>query len=470
MMKGSMEASQQPRIASLIPLVLGPLLAILVWVSPFEIALAAKLTAGVIVWVASWWLSPLIPLHVSGLVGLLLAHFLGLAPWSELVRSFADPIIFLFMGGFFLAQAVEYHQLDKWMVQATLANPRVNGNSQRLYIALIALTAGMSAFLSNTATAALVLPVASEIIRRNGEETTESSKLLLLVAAAASIGGAITPVGSPPNMIGLGLMEKITGYRPAFLTWVQHMLPLSVCILVAMFWLYRKELRTLSRSSGLAMDKIPLNNSQRLVAAVLFTTGFLWTLPGLTPIFGSTFTSVAQRFLPESVVAIGAGVTLMLLPTRKGPLLPWSEAKKIDWATLMLFGSGLALGDLAFKSGLATVLAQQIETMSHFSPQILLAIAITSTLFLTELVSNTATANLVLPILLSSSVFMVTPERTVYAIVAAANLAFMLPVGTPPNALVYATGKVTIFTMIKKGFIANLVSAVLIILFSVFFF
>jgi solute carrier family 13 (sodium-dependent dicarboxylate transporter), member 2/3/5 len=465
-----MESSPQARIPQIIPLILGPLFAILIWLTPFDIPSSAKMTAGIIVWVASWWLSPLVPLHVSGLVGLMLAHFFGVAPWPELLRSFADPIIFLFMGGFFLAQAVEYHQLDKWMIQATLANRRINGNSRRLFIALVFLTAGMSAFLSNTATAALVLPVAGELIRRNGDNTSDSTRLLLLIAAAASIGGTMTPVGSPPNMIGLGLMEKILGHRPSFLTWVKNMVPLSLSLLLVMLWIYRKELKTLSQSTGLSVEKIPLNNPQRLVAAILFITAFLWALPGLTPIFGSALTVVAQRYLPESVVAIGAGITLMLIPTRQGPLLPWSEAKKIDWATLMLFGSGLALGDLAFRSGLASIMASQIEAISHFPAELLLALAVIVTLFLTELVSNTATANLILPVLLSSAAFVAHPEKTVFAIVAAANLAFMLPVGTPPNALVYATGKVSISTMVKKGILGNLAAGLIIILFSLFIF
>lgn len=462
--------SQQPKLANLIPLILGPILGTLIWLTPFDIPTPAKLTAGIIVWVASWWLCALIPLHITGLIGLLLAHFQGLATWPELLQPYADPIIFLFMGGFFLAQAVEYHQLDKWMVQATLSHSKIRGNTRRLFIALVFITAAMSAFLSNTATTALVVPIGIEILRRHEDGIEHHGVLLLLLSSAASIGGTITPVGSPPNMIGLGLMEKITGHRPDFLTWVMHMGPLSIVVLLGVLWLFRKELKALPQTEGIRAISSPLTTPQRLVGAILIITAFLWALPGLSPIMGEGIAKIAQKFLPESVVAVCAGIALMLTPTRNGPLLPWKEAQKIDWATLMLFGSGISLGGLAFKSGLASLIAQQIEAYSHLSPSLLLALAVLGTLYFTELASNTATANLILPILLASATFIATPERTVYAVVAAANLAFMLPVGTPPNAIVYATGLIKLPTMIRKGFWSNIVAAIIIISFCLLLF
>jgi sodium-dependent dicarboxylate transporter 2/3/5 len=160
----------------------------------------------------------------------------------------------------------------------------------------------------------------------------------------------------------------------------------------------------------------------------------------------------------------------MITPTKGGPLLPWREAQKIDWATLMLFGSGISIGQLAFKTGLASVLAMKLETLSYLSPNVLLVVAIITTLFFTELASNTATANLIIPVLLASSAFLMNADRTIYAIVAAANLAFMLPVGTPPNAIAFATGKVSLMGMMKRGFFANCISAFLIIFFSLIFF
>lgn len=160
----------------------------------------------------------------------------------------------------------------------------------------------------------------------------------------------------------------------------------------------------------------------------------------------------------------------MLTPTDDGPLLPWKEAQRIDWGVLLLFGGGLSLGQLAFSTGLAQVLAQQIDSFSGHSSALLLIFAIVGTLFLTELVSNTATANLIIPILLASPAFITSPERTIYAIVAAANLAFMLPVGTPPNAIVYSTGLIKISTMMSRGVWANFISAFIIILFSLLIF
>lgn len=460
-----------PKLSNLLPLILGPILALLIWNTPFEMVYEAKQCAGIIVWVGSWWLCSLIPMHVSGLFGLVLAHLFNLSSWNELLNPYSDPIIFLFMGGFFLAQAVEFHRLDQWLVQATLSHKKISGNSQRLFLALIFITVFMSAFLSNTATAALVIPVGIEILRRNNVDIAAHSKLLLVLAAAASIGGIMTPVGSPPNMIALGLMKKITGTRPDFMTWVIHMVPLSLTLLICIIALYWKDIRSLPTNQGIKSVATPINTPQLLVAAIIIITALFWALPGFLPLIAPPY--IAQHMVqlfPESVVAVCAGILLMLSPTRDGPLLPWREAQKIDWGTLLLFGSGMSLGQLAFKSGLAQVMAQQIDSFSHLSPAYLLIIAIIGTLFLTELASNTASANLIVPVLLASPAFITTPERTIYAIVAATNLAFMLPVGTPPNAIVYATGLIKLPVMIRRGFVANWISAAIIIFFSLLFF
>lgn len=461
----------RPNIHSLLPIMLGPLLALFVWLAPLSMNLEAQKCAGIIVWVALWWLSPIIPLHISGIIGVMLAHFFQLASWKELLTSFADPIIFLFLGGFVLARAVEFHQIDRLMVQKTMKIRGIAGNAQTLFLALVVLTAMMSGFLSNTATTALVFPIGLEILKRHSLDFKKTGKLVLLLAGAASIGGTMTPIGSPPNMIALALMEKITGTRPDFLTWMLHMVPLAICMLAALIWLYRAEWRELPQVVQIEEAAFHLKNEQRYVLLILITTGILWAIPGLFPLMGLTQLGVfTTRLFPESVVAVLALIALVLWPTRQGPLLPWSEAQKIDWGTLLLFGSGLAIGDMAFKSGLAQLLGAKLETLAHLSPEVLLSLAVIATLSLTEIASNTATANLIVPILLASSSFAMTPERTIYAIVAAANLAFMLPVGTPPNAIVFSTGVFSFGTMLRKGFLANILSGMLILIFSLLFF
>ena len=461
----------QLKLSNLLPLFLGPLLALVVWTSPLEMEPSAQKCAGIITWVALWWMCSLIPLHVTGLIGLIIAQFMGLSTWNELLIPYADPIIFLFMGGFFIAQAVEYRSLDKWLVQKTLSLPVIKGNSQRLFIALTVITALMSAFLSNTATAALVIPIGIEILRRSKAQE-EAYKLVLLLAGAASIGGTMTPVGSPPNMIALGLMQKITGHRPDFLSWVLNMAPLSLMMLLGLLLIYRSEITSLNQQSDIEpLPPGPLNNSQKILLTIIVTTCFFWFAPGVFAAFSNNaFSQFLQKNFTESLVATLAGVILMLTPTKGEPLLPWKEAQKIDWATLMLFGAGISLGQLAFKTGLATVLALKLESLSHLSPEILLVVAIIGTLFFTELASNTATANLIVPVLLASSAFLMNADRTIYAIVAAANLAFMLPIGTPPNAIAFATGKIQLGDMMKRGLLANIMSAIVIIFFSLLFF
>jgi solute carrier family 13 (sodium-dependent dicarboxylate transporter), member 2/3/5 len=458
----------QLKLPHLFPLFLGPLLAFMAWSLPLALSVEAQRCAGVLIWVGVWWLCPLIPLHVSGFFGIILAHFLGLAPWRDIITSYADPIIFLFMGGFFLARACQHHRLDQWLVQATLAHPRIKGNNQRLFIALTCLTALLSAFLSNTATATLVIPIGLEILRRCDDKGT--GKLILLLAAASSIGGIMTPVGGIPNMIALGLMDKILGHRPDFLTWMIHMVPLGLSILFGVLLIFKKELSLLPTQEGIKTIKKPMTVEQKLISFVLWLTGLLWILPSLLKL--STYPPLLEmaHLLNESVVSMMGAILLMLIPTKDGPLLPWEEAKKIDWGVLLLFGSGLALGTLGFKTGLAGIMAQAIDSLSYLTASQLIIFAIIGTIFLTEFASNTATANLIVPILLATPLFLDGPERIIYATVAAANLAFMLPVGTPPNAIAYATGLVDLFTMIKKGFMSNIVAIILISLFSLIFF
>lgn len=466
-----MTLSIRPKLLELIPLVLGPTMALFVWLAPLDMAPAAQQCAGIITWVALWWLSPLIPLHVTGLIGIVLAHFFALASWKDLIAPFADPIIFLFFGGFVLARAVEYHQVDRLMVQKTMRLKGIAGNAQALFLALVVLTTLMSAFLSNTATTALVLPIGLEILRRHAPDMKQQGKLLLLLAAAASIGGTITPIGSPPNMIALGLMEKMLGSRPDFLTWVIHMAPIALTVLAGMIWLYRSEWRALPRTGGEVATEVTPSNEQRFVLLILICTAMLWFFPGLLPVMGlPTLGVYAQKLFPESVVAVVAMMVLLLWPTKQGGLLPWREAQKIDWGVLLLFGAGLSIGELAFTSGLAGVLGARLEALAGVTPAVLLVIAVASTILFTEIASNTATANLIIPVLLASASFAATPERTVYAIVAASNLAFMLPVGTPPNAIVYSCGVFSLGSMIRKGIFANGLSIAVILFYVLLFY
>lgn len=473
MLKDNLHSS---KLTSLLIFFIAPLLCFLIWSMPNEIIhlqSEAQISLGIMIWVAGWWISHLIPLHISGIIGLLLAHFQGLSSWKELIAPFSHPIIFLFMGGFFMAKAIEYHKIDKWLVHKTINLSFIRGNSQRLYISLVFLTAFLSAILSNTATTALILPLALELLQ--GDESPKNDEspyhLLLLIAGAASIGGMMTPVGSPPNIIALGLLEKITGSRPDFVEWVMKMLPLSMLILLGLLYLYRKDLNQLKTMHLRSTQKMSsLSSSQKIVLVILFLTASLWALPSVTSLFSHELSQYLKLKIPESVVALFSGVLLISLPTKKGPLLPWNKAQEIDWGTLMLFGSGMSLGLLIFKSGLAQVLAKQIEAYSYLPPFSIIVLSFIGVIFFTELASNTATANLILPVLFASTFFSAHTHQILYGTVAAANLAFMLPVGTPPNAIIFSTGKIKLSTMIQKGILVNLLSLFILIIYAAFIF
>ena len=433
-------------------LILGPLLSIIAWFLLVDLEPIQKYVACTMIWVATWWLHSHFPLHITGLLGVVAATLLGVGGWESNISHFASPIIFLFMGGFFLSKAVEHTELDLWIAKFTLTHPLIKGKPKRLILGVVMITAFLSMFLSNSATTALMVPITLSLLKGMGLKAQDNQmKLLLLIAGAATIGGIATPVGSPPNAIAIGLLETIMHEKITFSAWVARMLPLSILSLGALLYIYRREIHELPKNSHEHLS-LPekLTNAQISLIIILFITCSLWMM----------------SLFSESLVAIMMSLTLFLIPTKKGPLLTWEKAKTIDWGTLLLFGSGLALGQMMMDSGLAATCGSKLNLISHLPPIIFLMIIIAATIFVSEFASNTATANIVVPIVLSTPGIKENPMIAVLVVTMAANLAFMLPAGTPPNAIVYGTGHIHLKDMLIKGFKLNLICLVLILIMS----
>jgi solute carrier family 13 (sodium-dependent dicarboxylate transporter), member 2/3/5 len=438
----------------------GPLAFLLMLLIPFELTPEQHKLAAIMSWVVVWWIHPIVPLTVTGLIGVSLVTLLGVAPWSEALKGFSNPVIYLFMGGFFLARAMHIQKVDVWMAQKCLSLKIIAGNPRRVIIAITLLTAFFSTIISNTATTAMFIPIALSLFTfLNIKEGSPSFKLLLLIPYAATIGGIGTPIGSPPNVIALSLLEAMTGIRVTFLEWTIKMMPIMLLSLGVLLIIFRKELKQLP-SSGMAQVDPPssLTAPQKGLLTVLSLTILLWMMPGFSDLFlGSQHpvTSFLLKRLPESMVAILMSSSLFILPgADRGKLLSWEEAQHIDWGVLLLFGAAISLGQLTFETGLASVVGNALP-FSQVPLSLALLMITAITLFSTEIVTNSAAANLLIPLAITTAPMSRYPLMSVLCVALACSMAFMMPVGTPPNAIAFGSGKVKFKWMIEKGFWLN---------------
>jgi len=467
-------------------------------------ALAAILGSVVILWATE-----LIPLPATALLGAVLCIVLGVAPPRQVLGHFADPIVFLFIGSFMLARAMMVHRLDRRIALTFLSIPWLSASPARLLIGIGVVTAVLSMWVSNTATTAMMLPIVIGILgalrssmgRGGGGGTDElrrwpfATGMLLMVAYSASVGGVGTPVGSPPNLIGIGLIRNSIGVEISFLTWMALAMPILLMMGTAlMFLLYRlhpvQDASSLEGQSALPEGRKRAQPGDRSIQSELrryieterkgigalrpgeintmaaFSLAvLLWTLPGILTVVGAGDSPLASwmaaRF-PEAVVALVAALLLFLLPVRiRGwePTLKWKDAVGIDWGTILLFGGGLALGSLMFETGVAGAIGEGLTArVGDASLWWLTLVAIAFSIVLSETTSNTAAANMIIPVLIAVALAAgVNPIPPALGACFGASFSFMLPVSTPPNAVVYGSGLVPIPKMMRAGIYFNLI-------------
>jgi sodium-dependent dicarboxylate transporter 2/3/5 len=474
-------------------LVLAPVAFIALWFLPISgLSENGHHLLAVLGAVVTLWITEAVPLPVTALLGPTLCVLIGIGPAKEVFRSFADPIVFLFLGSFLIAEAMLHHGLNRRIAFQVLGWRAVAGNPRRLLMAFGALTGLISMWVSNTATTAMMFPIAvailTEMARRHGERSGVEvnftqmkfgTGLMLVTAFAASIGGLGTPVGTPPNLIGLGLIEQRLQVEIPFFQWMCFGVPLALGLILFLgFYLNRAcpaEEGLLDNSAEwLRSEKAklgPLRRGERNVLLAFLLTVLLWLGPGIVAIFFGTEHPASRwmnRHLPEAMVALVGGLLLFLLPVdfkRREFTLSWNEAKGIDWGTILLFGGGLALGDLMFSTGLAewlgSGLAHQLQAHSTLG---LVALFTAAAIFLSETTSNTASATMVVPVAIAvAQAAGVDPLAPALAASLGASMGFMLPVSTPPNAIVYGSGCVPLLKMVKFGVVLDLVAFAVIV-------
>lgn len=463
-----------------IGLFLGPLAAIAVLAVPMAgLDAAAHRLAGIIAWVVIWWVTEPIPIPVTALIGAVLCVLFGVAPAKAVFAPFADPTIYLFFGSFIIAQGMAVHRLDKRFAYGLMSIRWVGSSSGRIMFMYGAIAAFVSMWISNTATTAMMFPIGLGIVhimsdavaRRTGRDVDPrrlrfGTGMMLMAAYAASAGGIGTPVGTPPNLIGLAMLDKLTGVKIPFFQWMLFAVPMLIVmyalLFVLMHGLHKPEIGRIEGCREFVREEMAAlggwTRGQRNVLIAFLVAVALWIVPGFLALAGTEaplFKSYTGR-VPEAVAALIAAGLLFVLPVdwkKREFTLTWKQAVQIDWGTLLLFGGGITLGELMFQTGLANVIGQSLLRLSGADSMwgITFAAIWISILF-SEATSNTASATMVVPVIISlAQAAGLNPVPPAIGATIGASWGFMLPVSTPPNAIVYGSGMVPITKMIRAG-------------------
>lgn len=437
--------------------------------SPAGLAPEAWRTAAVAVLMASWWITEAIPIAATALLPIVLFPVLNIISIGASTAPYANPLIFLFMGGFVIAVAMERWDLHRRIALNIVRYVGVKPSS--IIIGFIIASAFLSMWVSNTATALMMLPIALSVLRLIENEDADEKfnfeiVLVLSIAYACNIGGMATLIGTPPNALLAGFMSENYGLEIGFAQWMMVGIPLVLVSLPLMYLVLTKIVYPIK------IDKLPggkelidrqlaglgsISNPEKKVAFVFVGAAVLWiTRPLLSEIIPG---------LSDAGIAIGAAVSLFLIPVniKKGEfVLSWTDTKELPWGVLILFGGGLSLAAAISDTGLAAWIGEGVGALNTWPILLLVALILAMIIFLTEITSNTATTAAFLPILASVAIGL-GQNPLLLAIPAAlgASCAFMLPVATPPNAIVYGSGKITIPEMSKAGFWLNLMFIIL---------
>ncbi|WP_422106294.1 SLC13 family permease [Winogradskyella sp.] len=442
---------------------------ILLFFEPEGLSQAGIATLASAVWISIWWITEAIPISATALLPLVLFPLTGIMSIDSAGTSFSNKMIFLFLGGFIIAAAIEKTNLHK-RIALNIIN-KVGTDWNKVILGFMIATAFLSMWISNTATAVMVLPIGLSVISQLNIEGISHAKmsrsLMLAIAYGCSVGGIATLIGTPTNPIFAGYIEQNFGVTITFTQWMSVGLPFSICMLV-IGWLYLTKVayktNVASISGGAATIKKQLEElgqmsyQERMVLIVFVSTAFLWITRKylIEPFMGGT---------SDALIAVLGAIVLFVIPSgnksHRIGLIDWRTAETIPWGILLLFGGGLALASGFQSSGLANWIGEQLNTFGAL-PTILLILAIISVVnFLTEITSNVATAAMLMPVLGALALSIdVHPYILMVSATIAASCAFMLPVATPPNAVVFSSGFLSIPQMIRVGFWMNIISII----------
>lgn len=480
--KGADRESKFERRRRLAGAVFGPICALLVWITPISgLSPEAHRLLAVMTLVALWWITEPVPIPVTSLVGPTLCVVFGIVKMKDAFAAFANPMIFLFMGGFIIAKAMTVNGLDKRIAYGIMSMKWVGDSPRRIFLAIGLACMLCSGWISNTATAAMMFPIAlglleaiREMMAHHGKEINlrtykYATGLMLMTAYACSIGGVLTPIGTPPNIIMLGFLDELAGTHISFFQWMVWGFVAMVCyFVIAYFVLWRMfpaDIEHIDGARELIAERVKglgkWTTAQKNTLIAFLVAVVLWVTPGILSIIYGSGSEVLRSYnsiFPEAIAAMIGALLLFFLPTDRSyrrMTLKWRDAVAgVEWGTLLLFGGGLAMGGMMYATGLSGWIGEQIISMLGGEPSQLVFVAVfcVMALLLSELTSHTAATNMIGPLAIGAAVSAgFSPVPVAVGVALSSSLGFMLPVSTPPNAIVYASGYIPITKMIKTG-------------------
>nr|WP_321224418.1 DASS family sodium-coupled anion symporter [uncultured Psychroserpens sp.] len=464
-----------------IGLVLGPTLFVLIllFFKPTGLSPQANAVLACTAWIAVWWITETIPIAVTALLPIVLFPLTRGLDLATTTSAFGHKYVFLYLGGFIIAIAIE-----KWNLHKRIALNIINiigSDVRKIILGFMLATAFLSMWISNTATAVMMLPIGIAIIKqlKDNPNTIENENnifgkaLMLAIAYSASIGGIGTLIGTPPNLVLAGVVSDIYGYEITFFQWFIFGFPIAM-ILLFICWQYltkfafkfkqtefpggKQEIKRLLNTLG------NISYEEKIVAIVFALTAFCWV----------TRSFLLNRILPElddTIIALFFAILLFLIPTKhkKEQLINWEDATKLPWGIILLFGGGMALAQGFQTSGLAEWIGAQMTLLAGVTTILLILLLVAAVNFLTEITSNLATTAMLLPVLAPMAITVdMHPFILMVGAAVAASCAFMLPVATPPNAVVFGSGYLRIPDMVSKGIVMNIISILIVTLFVYF--
>lgn len=449
--------------------------AVLLFINPMGLDANAAKVCAIGCFMIICWVAEAMPMPAVAMFPLILFPLLGIAKMEDVAASYANPVIFLFLGGFLIGLAIEKWYLHKRIALNIVRLTGTSGN--RIVLGFIMATGILSMWLSNTATTMMMYPIAMSVIqvveKSAGEKATRNLSicLLLTIAYASNLGGIATIIGTPPNVAYVSFLEKNNGYTFEFIDWMKLCMPLSIVLLLALHIVMTKILLPVKSTADDAVKEViatelkqigKLTKAEKRVLFVFVLTALLW-------ITRDIINNMQQAVkLDDTLIAVLGGVLLFIIPSGaedKKPLLIWSDTSKMAWGILLLFGGGIALADQLGKAGLIQALGVWIA--GFVQPGFFLVLTVTLvSIFVSEVMSNVAQVIVFAPVVAGiASALHFDPLQIGMAMTLGASCAGMLPMGTPPNAIVFASGRLKLKHMLVTGFIMNLVSAALITLF-----
>ena len=430
-------------------------------------------------WIAIWWITEAIPIAVTALLPIILFPLTGGLGLSETSASFGDMYVFLYIGGFIIAIAIQ-----KWNLHKRIALNIINligTNVVNIILGFMMATAFMSMWISNTATAVMMLPIAIAIVTQLKDDPNTIEKenlifgkaLMLGIAYSASIGGLSTLIGTPPNLVLAGVVEETFGYEITFAQWFQFGFPIS-SVLLFICWKYLTSFAFKFKQKKFPGGREEISKQLKALGQISYEEKLVGLVFGLTALAWVSRSFLLQSIIPsidDTIIAMIGAIIIFLIPTKNKErrLINWEEAVKLPWGILLLFGGGMALAAGFKDSGLALWIGSQMTLLDGISLFLLVIILITAVNFLTEITSNLATTAMLLPILYPMAITIdVHPFILMVSATVAATCAFMLPVATPPNAVVFGSGYLRIPDMVRVGVWMNIVSIIILTLFVFF--